>query len=71
VGPSTTALFDELEKIGGILDKVLARAMDRPIPILSRVYSADERSKRPDFRNALEEGYPAGWVTHNMRPRQE
>ena len=71
MGPSTTAFFDELEKIGGMFEKALIHAVEHPVPILSRINSADKRSKRPDYRNALEEGYPASWVIHNMRPRQE
>lgn len=63
-----TAFFGELEKIGGLLERVFIGAVERPSVVMGRVLSADDRSKRPNLVNALQEGYPASWVSLGMRP---
>jgi len=60
--------FDELEKIGGVFERLLIGAVERPAVVMGRVLSADDRSKRPNLVNALQEGYPASWVSLGMRP---
>ena len=62
-------LFDELEKMGGIVSKVLADAANHPVKYLGRAKTWDD-SKKNDFNDAIKRGYPAGWVALGMRPNQ-
>ena len=72
------ALFDELEKIGGLPAEIIARgatavgskALQYPGATYWRFKRQSEGlSKHQQTMLALKHGYPAGWVSLNMRPR--
>lgn len=78
---SVFGLFDELEKIGGLLARgaagllgrgttgIAAKAVQHPGAAYWRFKQQSEGlSKHKQTMLALKHGYPAGWVSMNMRP---
>lgn len=72
------SFFDELEKVGGavdravtgVLDKVIGKTVQHPSMAAWRLHQLEEgSSKHRETMNALKQGYPAGWVALGMRPR--
>jgi len=70
-------LFNELEKLGGIPTEILLRgatgvartAVQHPTTAYWRFKQQSEGlSKHKQTMLALKHGYPAGWVSMNMRP---
>lgn len=67
------SFFDEIEKIGDIgsvMSAILGKTIQHPGQAFYRVKQVDEGvGRHKAMVNALERGYPAGWVALGMRPR--
>lgn len=68
------SFFDEFEKIadlGSLAATLVGQTIKHPGQALYRTKQLDEGiARHRAMTNALEQGYPAGWVALGMRPRQ-
>jgi len=68
------SFFDELEKIGGIqerlVDAVIKNIATNPVKYLAAYRRHEQGKKRhAETEAALRHPYPAGWVPLGIRPR--